>query len=134
MDQESNNPFLPPIGVIPVKKLLREPVWQWRVAWTIRLSPLILAYHVGLVVLSQSSMASEATLFWFAMSLGPIVVAYNAWFGTLVLGWGWGLLLALLSATPVFGVPILIVYYVRARRELAAYGWRIRGFSCRQIT
>lgn len=99
-----------------------------------KLVPWAIAYHIAiLAVLNGFNIGGGVVGLVFeigaVVTLWCLAFVYHAWFAGLLYGRGWGILLAFLANSAIVGLLALTMFYLRARRELTACGWQVRGFS-----
>ena len=136
MNDLQDNPYASPLEVGSRSPMERSFMWQADVAHAVKLIPWAIAYHPAMFLLNFSSAGWEYLSIIAAAVLAGILIytlaiIYHAWFGGLLYGRVWGILLSPLASFPLVGLAALWMFYARARRELTAFGWQVRGFSAR---
>lgn len=134
MNDLQDNPYASPLEVGSRSPTERSLKWQADVAHAVKLIPWAIAYHAAIFLLNfltadweYFSVIAAATL--AGILIYSLAIIYHAWFGGLLYGRVWGILLSPLASFPMVGLAALWMFYARARRELTASGWTVKGFT-----
>jgi hypothetical protein len=134
MNDLQDNPYASPHDGGSRSPTERSFMWQADVAHAVKLIPWAIAFHAAIFLLNIVSTGwAYFSIIAAAMLVGLLIytlaIIYHAWFGGLLYGRVWGILLSPLASFPVVGLAALGMFYARARRELTSYGWKVRGIT-----
>jgi hypothetical protein len=127
MSDPQDNPYASPLEAGSRSPTERSFTWQADVAYAVKLIPWAIAYHAATFLLNFVSTGWEylsivAAAILVGLLIYTLAIIYHAWFGGLLYGRVWGILLSPLASFPMVGLAALGMFYARARRELTSSG------------